>query len=47
MNLSWFDDWRFDMRWQQAFPESSMFTGNFAAAKAQIIRDQPVLLHGK
>ncbi|WP_317661618.1 hypothetical protein [Pseudomonas sp. KU43P] len=47
MNLSWFDDWRFDMRRWLAFHEHFGFTGKFPAAKAPIIGDQRVPLHGK
>jgi hypothetical protein len=47
MNLSWFDDWRFDMRRWRAFRETRSATGKFPAAKAPIIGDQPALLHGK
>jgi hypothetical protein len=27
MNLSWFDDWRFDLRRQAAFPATGRFRG--------------------
>nr|WP_314617725.1 hypothetical protein [uncultured Pseudomonas sp.] len=47
MNLSWFDDWRFDMRRWPAFHENRNATGRLATAKAPIIREPAVLLHGK
>ncbi|GLH32563.1 hypothetical protein BR1R5_19500 [Pseudomonas sp. BR1R-5] len=47
MNLSWFGDWRFDMRRRLVFHETRRIAGRLAATKTLIIKDQPVQLHGK
>ncbi|QPN44306.1 hypothetical protein I5S86_22635 [Priestia aryabhattai] len=47
MNLSWFGDWRFDMRRRLVFHEARRIAGRLAATKTLIIKDHPVPLHGK
>jgi hypothetical protein len=44
MNLSWFDDWRFDLRRRAAFHETA---GVPRPPEPLIIKERPQGLHGK
>jgi len=45
MNLSWFDDWRFDLRQWAAFHETRLRVSQ--VAKGAIIKEASAHLHGK